>query len=97
MNKAKHSIDDIKLFMLCILSGRAEREHALHYLCALADFGDISNPIDFEVVSDLTATSFFITKSMEFLDRKEYDEWIEYYKQELLKREQYEIVNNLHL
>lgn len=96
-NIAKHSLEDIKLYMICILSGRADREHVLSYLCALSDFSGISDDSDWDKKSDLTATVFFVNKSMEFLDKQEWDNWIEYFKQRLIELENYELVKDLHL
>lgn len=96
-NIGKHSLEDIKLFMICILCGEAEREYVLTYLCALSDYSDISYEEDFEKESDMTATVFFIEESMTFLDRGDYDGWIEYFKQQLIKIENYTLIHQLHL
>lgn len=96
-NIGNHSLEDIKLFMICILSGRAEREHVLHYLCALADYSDISYDEDWEKESDMTATMFFVNQSMVFLDLNKFDEWIEYYKGKLLEIENFTLIHELHL
>lgn len=96
INKKTYTLMDIKMFMLCVLSGRAEKEHVVQYLGALVEHGGLAGEDDANNPG-LTYTQFFIEQSIILLDDKLFDDWIEYYKKELLSIENYELVNDLSL
>jgi len=89
---------DIKNLLFFILLGGKEikEEQLLTMLAELADLSDLSNENDFVDVG-LNYTTIFAEKSLNMFQEEQYDEWIEYYKNELLKTEQYELINYLEL
>jgi len=84
--------NQLKMTMLSLLSGigsKAAQYINLCYLadvCSIAEFGEGSVDYYGEV---------FVDRSEEFLDDMDYDGWLEYFKAELLKGEQYEILKEL--
>jgi len=96
-NLACHSLEDIKMYMICILSMRCSEKQLKAYLCALSDWSGISDITDWATDSDNTATAIWLDKSMEFLTNKRRDLWVEYFKKELIKLEDYEKINALNL
>ena len=45
----------------------------------------------------MNTTTIFVEKSLEMFENELYDEWIEYFKSELLKIENYELIIELEL
>ena len=65
-------------------------------LTILSDLSEISDYTDFENIG-ISATTIFVEKSLKMIENEQYDEFIEYYKQELLKIEKYELISYLSL
>jgi hypothetical protein len=89
---------DIKNLLFFILLGGKEikEEQLLTMFAELADLSNLSDENDFVDVG-LNYTTIFAEKSLNMFQEEQYDEWIEYYKNELLKTEQYELINYLEL
>ena len=89
---------EIKNLLFFILLGGKEikEEQLLTMFAELADSSNLSNENDFVDVG-LNYTTIFAEKSLNMFQEEQYDEWIEYYKNELLKTEQYELINYLEL
>ena len=66
------------------------------YKTILADKSEISSSEDF-IDAGLNTTTIFVEKSLEMFTNELYDEWIEYFKQELIKIENYELIIELEL
>jgi hypothetical protein len=91
-------MNNIKNLLFFILLGGKEikEEQLLTMFAELADLSDLSDENDFVDVG-LNYTTIFTEKSLNMFQEEQYDNWIEYYKNELLKTEQYELVNYLEL
>ena len=91
-------MDDIKQIMLFLLIGGKEikTEQLINLFTILADKSEISSSEDFISVG-MNTTTTFVEKSLEMLTNELYDDWIEYFKQELMKRENYEWIIELEL
>lgn len=96
-NIACHSLEDIKMYMICILSFKCSEKQQKTYLCAISDYCGISNIEDWATDSPNTATAIWLDKSIEFLNDGRRDLWIEYFKSELIRLQAFEILNNLNL
>jgi len=90
-------LDNIKMVMFVLLAGKSEGEKLANYLAFLADKCGLAEKNDFILPSEYSATGMFINKSMDLLEEDRYDDWIEYFKNELLKEQSYELINELHL
>ena len=91
-------MNDIKQIMLFLLIGGKEikTEQLINLFTILADKSEISSSEDFINVG-INTTTIFVEKSLEMFANELYDEWIEYFKQELLKIENYELIIELEL
>ena len=91
-------MNDLKQIMLFLLIGGKEikTEQLLNLFTILVDKSQISSSEDFNDVG-MNATTIFVEKSLEMFTNELYDEWIEYFKSELLKIENYELVIELEL
>ena len=91
-------MDEIKQLLLFLLLGgnNIKEEQQVHIFTILADLSEISDSEDFKNVG-LNATTIFVEKSLEMFTNELYDEWIEYFKQELIKIENYELIIELEL
>ena len=91
-------MNDLKQIMLFLLIGGKEikTEQLLNLFTILVDKSQISSSEDFNDVG-MNATTIFVEKSLEMFTNELYDEWIEYFKSELLKIENYELVIELDL
>lgn len=98
MHKNKILMTNIKNLLFFILLGGKEikQDQLLTMFAELADLSNLSDENDFIDVG-LNYTTIFAEKSYNMFQQEQYDEWIEIYKQELLKTEQYELVNYLEL
>ena len=87
---------DIKNLLLLILIGGKEikQEQLLTMFAELADLSDLSHQNDLKDVG-LNYTTMFAEKSYSMFQMEDFDEWIQYYKNELLKTENYELINYL--
>lgn len=65
-------------------------------LTLLCDKSNISNKYDLDNIG-LNKTTIFVEKSMNFLRKELYDDWLEYYKSELINIENYELIVYLNL
>ena len=90
-------IDIINLLFFILLGGKEIKEEQLLSMFAeLADLSNLSDENDFVDVG-LNYTTIFAEKSLNMFKEEQYNEWIEYYKNELLKTEQYELISYLEL
>ena len=91
-------MDEIKQLLLFLLLGgnNIKEEQLIHIFTILADLSEISDSEDFKNVG-LNATTIFVEKSLEMFTNELYDDWIEYFKQELIKIENYELIIELEL
>lgn len=85
------------IFFFILLGGKEiKTDQLIHMLTILADLSEISDDTDFKNVG-INATTIFVEKSLKLIENEQYDEFIEYYKRELLKIEKYELVSYLDL
>ena len=91
-------MNDFKQIMLFLLIGGKEikTEQLINLFTILADKSQISYSEDFTNVG-MNTTTIFVEKSLEMFANELYDDWIEYFKSELLKIENYELVIELEL
>lgn len=91
-------MDEIKQLLLFLLLGgnNIKEEQQVHIFTILADLSEISDSEDFKNVG-LNATTIFVEKSLKMFEKELYDDFIEMYKQELVKLENYELVTYLDL
>jgi hypothetical protein len=87
---------DIKnLLFFILLGGKGiKQEQLLTMFAELADLSDLSHQNDLKDVG-LNYTTMFAEKSYNMFQMEDFDEWIQYYKNELLKTENYELINYL--
>ena len=93
-----NNTDDIKQLCLYLMLGGKEIkiEQLIHALTILADLSKIGEEIDFKTYG-ISRVTLFVDKSLELFEQELYDEWIEYFKQELIKIENYELIIELEL
>ena len=91
-------MNDLKQIMLFLLIGGKEikTKQLINLFTILADKSEISSSEDFIDVG-MNTTTIFVEKSLEMFRNELYDEWIEYFKSELLKIENYELIIELEL
>lgn len=91
-------MNEIKeLFMFLLIGGKEiKTEQLIHILTILADLSEISDSEDFKN-KVVNATTIFVENSLKMIENELYDDFIEYYKRELLKLESYELVKELSL
>lgn len=90
--------DEIKeVFMFILLGGKEIQDKPLHDMLAiLCDMSEISEPDDFKDVT-INATTIFVEKCFKMIKNELYDDFIDLYRQELLKMESYDLLHHLHL
>lgn len=94
--------DEIKQLLHFLLVGgnSIEDEQLLHAFSMLADLSGISDENDFTNVG-INSTTMFAENSLKLFSDAEtsddYDVWIEYYKNELVKVEEYQLIIDLEL
>ena len=88
----------MKETLLFLLMGGKElpKEHLFQAFVKLSDLSGISYTDDFENPS-LNSTTLFAEKSFNMFMNEQYDEWLEFFKKELLKLEAYELISELDL
>ena len=91
-------MDEIKQLLLFLLLGgnNIKEEQQVHIFTILADLSEISDSEDFKNVG-LNATTIFVEKSLKMFEKELYDDFIEMYKHELVKLENYELITYLDL
>ena len=91
-------MNDIKQIMLFLLIGGKEvkTEQLINLFIILADKSEISSSEDFINVG-MNTTTIFVEKSLEMFTNELYDDWLEHFKSELLKIENYELIVELEL
>ena len=91
-------MNDLKQIMLFLLIGGKEikTKQLINLFTILADKSQISSSEDFINVG-MNTTTIFVEKSLEMFANELYDDWIEYFKNELLKVENYELIVELEL
>ena len=91
-------MNDLKQIMLFLLIGGKEikTKQLINLFTILADKSEISSSEDF-IDAGMNTTTIFVEKSLEMFRNELYDDWIEYFKQELLKIENYELIIELEL
>ena len=91
-------MNDLKQIILFLLIGGKEikTEQLINLFTILADKSEISSSEDFINVG-INTTTIFVEKSLEMLTNELFDDWIKYFKQELLKIENYELIIELEL
>lgn len=86
-----------EVFFFILLGGKEiKTEQLINILTILSDLSEISDDTDFKNIG-ISATTIFVEKSLKMIENEQYDEFIEYYKQELLKIEKYELISYLSL
>ena len=88
--------DDIKQLCLYLMLGGKEIkiEQLIHALTILADLSKIGEEIDFKTY-DISRVTLFVDKSLELFEQELYDEWIFFFFDEILKNEDYELLEEL--
>lgn len=91
-------MEKIKQHFYFMLAGgiNIPEEHLLLMFAELADLSGLSEENDFVDVG-VNFTTMFAQKGLEYFLEEDYDGFIEYYKELLLKYELYETVNYLEL
>lgn len=103
MNYDKRAYELMMHLLLC--GGELSKTNLIYTLSELSDVSGISGENDFEentLCKEYTATVLFVNSSVEFFirakkDLNEYDNWLLFFKEELLKIENYELVKELNL
>ena len=90
--------EEIKQIMLFLmLSGNSIKiEQLIHALTILADLSKIGEEIDFKTYG-ISRVTLFVDKSLELFEQELYDDWIFYFFDEILKNEDYELLEELKL
>ena len=91
-------MNDLKQIMLFLLIGGKEikTKQLINLFTILADKSEISSSEDFINVG-INTTTIFVEKSLEMFTNELYDDWLDYFKSELVKIENYELVIELEL
>ena len=91
-------MNDLKQIMLFLffVGKEIKTKQLINLFTILADKSEISSSEDFIDVG-MNTTTIFVEKSLEMFTNELYDEWIEYFKQELIKIENYELIIELEL
>lgn len=91
-------MENLKNHFYTMLAGgiNIPEEHLLLMFAELADLSDLNGENDFIYVG-VNSTTMFAQKGLEYFLEEDYDGFIEYYRQLLLKQENYEILNYLGL
>ena len=88
--------EEIKQIMLFLmLSGNSiKTEQLIHALTILADLSKIGEEIDFKT-EGISRVTLFVDKSLGLFEQELYDDWIFYFFDEILKNEDYELLEEL--
>lgn len=91
-----NNTDDIKQLCLYLMLGGKEIkiEQLIHALTILADLSKIGEEADFKI-EGISRVTLFVDKSLELFEQELYDEWISLYFAELLKNEDYKLLEDL--
>ena len=91
-----NNTDDIKQLCLYLMLGGKEIkiEQLIHALTILADLSKIGEEIDFKTYG-ISRVTLFVDKSLELFEQELYDEWIFFFFDEILKTEDYELLEEL--
>lgn len=93
-----NNTDEIKqLLLFLMLAGNSiKTEQLIHALTILADLSKIGEEIDFKT-EGISRVTLFVDKSLELFEQELYDDWIYYFFDEILKNEDYELLEELKL
>ena len=93
-----NNTDDIKQLCLYLMLGGKEIkiEQLIHALTILADLSKIGEEIDFKT-EGISRVTLFVDKSLGLFEQELYDDWIFYFFDEILKNEDYELLEELKL
>ena len=88
--------EEIKQIMLFLMLGGKEIkiEQLIHALTILADLSKIGEEADFKI-EGISRVTLFVVKSLGLFEQELYDDWISLYFAELLKNEDYELLEEL--
>ena len=91
-----NNTDEIKqLLLFLMLAGNSiKTEQLIHALTILADLSKIGEEIDFKTYG-ISRVTLFVDKSLELFEQELYDEWIFFFFDEILKNEDYELLEEL--
>lgn len=91
-----NNTDEIKqLLLFLMLAGNSiKTEQLIHALTILADLSKIGEEIDFKTYG-MSRVTLFVDKSLELFEQELYDEWIFFFFDEILKNEDYELLEEL--
>lgn len=91
-----NNTDEIKQLMLFMMLGgnSIKTEQLIHALTILADLSKIGEEIDFKT-EGISRVTLFVDKSLELFEQELYDEWIFFFFDEILKNEDYELLEEL--
>lgn len=85
------------VFMMLLIGGnQIKEEQLLTMLAELCDLSGLSDDNDFENVG-VNYTTMFVEKSFKMIMEEEYDMFINYFKGELIKMDNFELVIYLSL
>lgn len=91
-------INEFKSVMFLLLLGEGTEEQKANRLSFIANKCGISEEGDFiPPLSEYTVTAFFVDKSLNLLEEEKYDEWADYFREELEKIENYDLLKELNL
>ena len=93
-----NNTDEIKqLILFMMLGGNSiKTEQLIHALTILADLSKIGEEIDFKT-EGISRVTLFVDKSLGLFEQELYDDWIFYFFDEILKNEDYELLEELKL
>lgn len=102
--KNKDRIKEIVLFLL-VAGAELSKSNLTYTLTELADLSCISGEDDFQentLCKEFSSTVIFVNTSVQFFirakkDEKEFDNWVEYYKQQLIENEEFSLITYLEL
>ena len=88
--------EEIKQIMLFLMLGGKEikTDQLIHALTILADLSKIGEEVDFKT-EGISRVTIFVDKSLELFEQELYDDWISMYFAELLKNEDYKLLEDL--
>ena len=91
-----NNTDEIKQLMLFMMLGgnSIKTEQLIHALTILADLSKIGEEIDFKT-EGISRVTLFVDKSLGLFEQELYDDWIFYFFDEILKNEDYELLEEL--
>lgn len=91
-----NNTDEIKqLILFMMLGGNSiKTDQLIHALTILADLSKIGEEIAFKTYG-ISRVTLFVDKSLELFEQELYDDWIYYFFDEILKNEDYELLEEL--